>query len=250
MPENITSPSEARERLRGHQEKDEPPLVLVVDDDQRLLAALRRGLALHGFQVETAGDAAQALGCLQKREANIIVLDIMMPGLDGLSLCSLVREKAEVPILMLTARDSVPDRVAGLQAGADDYVVKPFAFDELVARIEALLRRASFQEGPRSERLSYADIHLDRKGWAASRSGRALALTATEFRLLERFLRASEQVLTREDLLEAIWGEDSRFTESNVVDVHVANLRQKLESDGRARLIHTVRGVGYIMKEE
>jgi len=249
MPENSTSPSEARETPRGAQEKDQPPLVLVVDDDQRLLAALRRGLALHGFQVETAGDAAQALGCLQKREANIIVLDIMMPGLDGLSLCSLVREKADVPILMLTARDSVPDRVAGLQAGADDYVVKPFAFDELVARIEALLRRARL-EAPLRERLVYADIDLDRKGWAASRRGRELALTATEFRLLERFMRAAEQVLSREKLLEAIWGEASRFTESNVVDVHVANLRQKLEADGRPRLIHTVRGVGYIMKEE
>jgi two-component system response regulator MprA len=222
--------------------------VLVVDDDQRLLAALRRGLALHGYQVETAGDAAQALGCLQSHEVNIIVLDIMMPGLDGLSLCSLVREKAEVPILMLTARDSVPDRVAGLQAGADDYVVKPFAFDELVARIEALLRRAR-PDTPRSERLTYADIDLDRKGWAVSRGGRALALTATEFRLLERFMRAAEQVLSREELLEAIWGEDSRFAESNVVDVHVANLRQKLEADGRPRLIHTVRGVGYIMKD-
>jgi len=223
--------------------------VLVVDDDKRLLAALRRGLSLRGFDVGVARDAGQALGYLQARWPDIIILDIMMPGMDGITLCHLIRENAAIPILMLTARDSIPDRVAGLEAGADDYLVKPFAFDELVARIRALLRRAG-SEPSKSERLSYANLTLDRRSWTILYGGEPLSLTATEFRLLEHFMCSPEQVLSREKILAAIWGEEWLATDSNVVDVHIANLRQKLEAGGRPRLIQTVRGAGYMMKEE
>jgi two-component system, OmpR family, response regulator MprA len=173
----------------------------------------------------------------------------MMPGMDGLDLCRLIRDNASVPILMLTARDSVPDRVAGLEAGADDYLVKPFDLEELLARIRALLRRAG-REAPRREQLSYADLTLDLRSWAAHRSGEPLSLTAKEFRLLEHFMRFPERVLTREDILAAVWGQEWLAAESNVVDVHVGNLREKLEAEGRPRLIKTIRGVGYMLKEE
>jgi two-component system response regulator MprA len=229
-------------------EESGEPRVLVVDDDRRLLAALRRGLSLRGFNVGLARDSGEAFGYLRGRWPNIIVLDIMMPGMDGLSLCRLVRETDAVPILMLTARDSVADRVAGLEAGADDYLVKPFAFDELVARLQALLRRSRPSVSP-TERLSYGDLTLDRKTWTVARGGEQLTLTATEFRLLEQFMRFPEQVRTREELLGGLWGEDSPI-ESNVIDVHVANLRQKLEAGGRSRLIQTIRAVGYMLKKE
>ena len=224
------------------------PHVLVVDDDRRLLAALRRGLSLHGYDVVLARDAGEALGYLRDRSPDMIVLDIMMPGMDGLRLCRLVRESDATPILMLTARDSVADRVAGLEAGADDYLVKPFAFNELVARIEALLRR-SRPSPPPTERLSYADLTLDRKGWTVIRGRERLILTATEFRLLEQFMRWPEQVKTREELLAGLWGDNSPV-ESNVIDVHIANLRQKLEAGDRPRLIQTIRAVGYMLKKE
>lgn len=222
--------------------------LLLVDDDERLLNALHRGLSLRGFDVGLARDSGQALGYLQAQWPDAMVLDIMMPGMDGLSLCRLVRETSTLPILMLTARDSVPDRVAGLQAGADDYLVKPFALDELVARIEALLRRTRPEPGPQSDKLSCADVTLDRKTWSAHRGAEPLSLTATEFRLLEYLLRQPGEVYTREDLITGLWGEDYPG-ESNVVDVHIANLRQKLEEGGRSRLIQTVRGVGYSLRE-
>ncbi len=222
--------------------------VLVVDDDERLLAALRRGLLLRGFTVVLAADSSQALHHLQQTSPDVMILDVMMPGMDGLSLCRLVRENSTLPILMLTARDSVPDRVAGLEAGADDYLVKPFALDELVARIQALLRRVRPPARKQESHLRCADLVLDRRRWSASRRGEPLALTATEFRLLEYFLRHPEEVLSREDIIEALWGEDYPG-ESNVVDVHVANLRQKLEEGGRLRLIQTVRGMGYLLRE-
>ena len=224
------------------------PHVLVVDDDRRLLAALRRGLSLRGFDVALARDSGEALVYLRGRQPDIIVLDIMLPGMDGLNLCQLVHETVTVPILMLTARDSVPDRVAGLEAGADDYLVKPFAFDELVARIQALLRRGR-PSAPPTERLSYGDLALDRKAWSVVRGGERLTLTVTEFRLLEQFMRSPEQVLTREELVAGLWGEDSPV-ESDVIDVHVSNLRQKIEVGGRTRVIQTIRGVGYILREE
>jgi two-component system response regulator MprA len=249
MSQDATSPRSpsGEVNLSGGEEAGQPQ-VLVVDDDRRLLAALRRGLSLRGFNVGLARDAGEALGYLRARWPDIIVLDIMMPGMDGLSLCRLVRETEATPILMLTARDSVVDRVAGLEAGADDYLVKPFAFDELVARIQALLRRTR-PSAPAIERLSYADLMLDRKTWTVTRAGERLVLTATEFRLLEQFMRAAEQVKTREELLVGLWGEDSPV-ESNVIDVHIANLRQKLETGGQPRLVQTIRGVGYMLKKE
>jgi two-component system response regulator MprA len=223
--------------------------LLVVDDDERLLVALDRALSSRGFDVGSARGSFQALALLRSRWPQAMVLDIMMPGMDGLSLCRLVRETSTLPILMLTARDTVPDRVAGLQAGADDYLVKPFALDELVARLEALLRWPRPHSVQKSASLSYADVTLDPKFWFATRGTEPMSLTATEFRLLEHFLRNPQQVLTREQLIVGLWGEEYQG-ESNVVDVHVANLRQKLESRGQPRLIQTVRGVGYSLRAE
>jgi two-component system response regulator MprA len=222
--------------------------LLLVDDDARLTTALRRALTLHGYEVQVAGDAGRALAVLDDQVPQIIVLDVMMPGVDGLRLCKIIRDRHDVPILMLTAMDSVPDRVAGLEAGADDYLVKPFATDELLARLAALLRRARSQAAP-PRRLAYADVVLDAALWRVTRGGSPLTLTAKEFRILEALLRSPEQVLTRENILAAAWGEEDA-AESNVVDVHVASLRQKLEAGGRGRIIQTIRGVGYILKEE
>jgi two-component system response regulator MprA len=232
----------------GSHEGDEQPVVLLVDDDERLLGALRRGLSLRSFQVDVARNADEALARLQTREPDLIVLDILMPGMDGLNLCRLVRDRFALPILMLTARDAVPDRVAGLEAGADDYLVKPFDLQELVARIRALLRRAS-AEATRKEQISYGDLSLNPRRWLAQRAGEPLALTATEFRLLDLFMRSPGQVFTREDILATLWGDEWLGMESNVVDVHVANLREKLEARGRPRIIKTVRGVGYLLGE-
>jgi two-component system response regulator MprA len=232
----------------GSHEGDERPVVLLVDDDERLLGALRRGLSLRSFQVDVARNADEALARLQTREPDLIVLDILMPGMDGLNLCRLVRDRFALPILMLTARDAVPDRVAGLEAGADDYLVKPFDLQELVARIRALLRRAS-AEATRKEQVSYGDLSLNPRRWFAQRAGEPLALTATEFRLLDLFMRSPGQVFTREDILATLWGDEWLGMESNVVDVHVANLREKLEASGRPRIIKTVRGVGYLLGE-
>ena len=223
------------------------PRVLLVDDDARLLDALRRGLSLSGFDITTAKEAGQALNCVESGWPDVMVLDIMMPGLDGLSLCRLVRERSDVRILMLTALDSVPDRVAGLQMGADDYLVKPCALDELIARIQALLRRST-TPAPAEGRLSFGDVALDTATWTVYRSGEPLPTTAKEFRLLKVFLETPGRVLTREDILNAVWGDDARV-ESNVIDAHIANLRLKLESGNKPRLIHTVRGVGYVLKE-
>ncbi len=222
--------------------------MLVVDDDRELLAALERGLSLCGFDVSLAHDSGEALVYMRGRRPDVIVLDIMMPGMDGLSLCRLMRENEAIPIIMLTALDSVRDRIAGIEAGADDYLVKPFVFDELVVRIQALLRR-SRPTALSKERLSYADLTLDRATWIAMRGEQPVPLTATEFRLLEQFMRTPEQVRTREELLLGLWGEDPSV-EDHVVDVHVANLRQKLEAAGGPPLIRTIRGVGYILKEE
>ncbi len=240
--------SSQRLGLAETRRRDRPRRILLVDDDQRLLTALTRGLSLHNFEVGLAKDAGEALSSIDSRWPEVVVLDIMMPGLDGLSLCRIVRQKIDVPILMLTARDSVADRVAGLEAGADDYLVKPFAFDELVARVLALLRRA----GPgmaKGALFTYGDVELDRSTWAAVRSDEPLGLTAKEFRILEFFMRNPERVVTREDIVAAAW-DDEGMAESNVVDVHVAGLRQKLELRGLPRLIQTVRGVGYMLREE
>jgi two-component system response regulator MprA len=222
--------------------------VLVVDDDPKILSLLRRGLTFEGYQVSTAEDGLGALTAARDEPPDLVVLDVMMPGLDGLEVCRRLRAGAEdVPILMLTARDTVPDRVAGLDAGADDYLVKPFAFDELLARVRALLRRSRPDERD-SGTLRFADVELNPASREAFRAGQPIALTAREFDLLELFLRNPRIVLTRETIFERVWGSDF-LGETNVIDVHVKALRDKLEAGGRVRLIQTVRGVGYALRE-
>jgi two-component system response regulator MprA len=219
--------------------------ILVVDDDPALRKALGRVLSSHGFEVELAEDGEQALGQLRTRPFDAVVLDVMMPGQDGFEVCAQLRAAGDQsPVLMLTARDSVRDRVVGLEAGADDYLVKPFANEELVARIRALVRRA----GSGSERASFADLELDLLTRDARRGARVIELSATEFELLEFLLRHPRQVLARGLIYERVWGYDASLS-SNSLDVFVGHLRRKLEAGGEPRLIHTVRGVGFTLRE-
>jgi len=222
--------------------------VLVVDDDPNILSLLRRGLSFEGYQVATAADGVAALAVARDELPDLIVLDVMMPGLDGLEVCRRLRAGADVPILMLTARDTVPDRVAGLDAGADDYLVKPFAFDELLARVRALLRRSRGDEESSGGSLRFTDLELNPASREVSRGARAIGLTAREFDLLEMFMRNPRIVMTRDTIFERVWGSDF-LGETNVIDVHVKALRDKLEAQGEARLIQTVRGVGYALRE-
>ena len=217
----------------------------MVDDDARLAASLRRALAYEGYTVEVAADGPDALVAARDRPPDLVVLDVMMPGLDGVEVCRRLREGSDLPILMLTARDAISDRVAGLDAGADDYVVKPFAYDELLARVRALLRR---REPGGRERLQCADLVMDVTAHEVRRGDRAIELTALQFNVLEHFLRHPRQVLERDQLLESVWGVDSDAI-SNVVDVTIAELRARLEADRRPRLLHTIRGVGYVLRE-
>ena len=220
-----------------------PHRLLVVDDDPALSRTLRRALGIEGYDVETAPDGAEALQRLAAARYDAVVLDVSMPRLDGLAVCRSMRARRDrTPVLMLTARDQVGDRVAGLDAGADDYLVKPFALDELNARVRALLRRANGDE--QGERLSYLDLTLDLAGARAHRGERALELTRTEQRLLELFLRNPDQVLPRDMIYERVWGHDISAT-SNSLDVYVGYLRRKTEDGGEPRLIHTVRGIGF-----
>ena len=216
--------------------------VLVVDDDPQLLVSLRRGLTLRSFEVECSETLPSALANLEAGFPEIVVLDVGMPGMDGITFCRLIRERFTLPILMLTARDAVEDRVSGLEAGADDYLVKPFALDELVARLRALLRRG--REIPECGVRTFLDVTIDRSTWRVERAGEDLGLTTTEFRLLEALLNPPRSVRSREELLVAAWGSPDAAS-SNVVDVHVANLRRKLERGGGVRLIHAIRRVGY-----
>ncbi|HYW27775.1 MAG TPA: response regulator transcription factor [Terriglobales bacterium] len=218
------------------------PHVLVVDDDARIVAALKRALHYEGCSVDVALDGPAALASAASRPPDLVLLDLMLPGIDGVEVCRRLRAADDVPILMLTARDATAERVRGLDSGADDYVVKPFAYEELMARVRALLRR----RGPaRRQRLAYADLDVDVGAREARRDGREVVLTTTEFDLLCHFLRNPRQVLSRDQLLEAVWGGDFDAV-SNVVDVYVGYLRSKL---GEPRLIQTVRGVGYLLKE-
>jgi two-component system response regulator MprA len=220
--------------------------VLVVDDDPNLLRMLRRGLALAGHSVQAAEDGETALRLVFNQEPDVLVLDVMLPELDGLEVTRRLREAGcEVPILMLTARDQVADKVAGFASGADDYLPKPFAFEELLARVGALLRRRTPQRG---ERLSYADLVLDPATREAWRDGAPLDLTARELDLLAFFLRHPRQVLTRDQIFRAVWGSDY-LGGSNIIDANVSYLRDKLEADGRPRLLQTIRGVGYALRE-
>jgi two-component system response regulator MprA len=219
--------------------------ILVVDDDSGLRKALRRVLVSHGFDVEVAEDGAEALARVRSRAFDAVVLDVMMPGPDGIEVCERLRaERHRLPVLMLTARDAIRDRVTGLNAGADDYLVKPFANEELVARIRALLRRA----GGGVERLAFADLELDVLTREAQRAGRAIELSRIEFELLELFLRHPRQVLERPLIYERVWGYDGSLS-SNSLDVFVGHLRRKLEAGGEPRLIQTVRGVGFALRE-
>lgn len=207
---------------------------------------MRRGLAFAGYQVDTADDGEQAMAKVLETPPDLVVLDVMLPGLDGLEVCRRLRAGApDLPIIMLTAKDRVPDRVAGLDAGADDYLVKPFAFDELLARVRALLRRARPSE---AEVLRFGDLTVNTATREVERAGRRIELTAREYDLLEYFVRHPRQVLTREQIFAQVWGSDF-LGDSNVIDVHVMRLRDKLEAGGEPRILRTVRGVGYTLRE-
>ena len=221
--------------------------ILIIEDEERILQFLRRGLTYEGYAVDTAFNGLDGLAIAREYPPDLVVLDWMLPGMDGLEVCRRLRSASKVPILMLTAKDSVPDRVDGLDAGADDYLVKPFEFEELLARIRALLRRAKPERGP--ETLSFADLRLDTGTHQAFRGERSIDLTAKEYELLELFLRNPRQVLTRELIYDRVWDYDFGG-ESNIIEVYVRYLRQKTEADGEPRLIHTVRGVGYVLRED
>jgi two-component system response regulator MprA len=222
-----------------------PAGILLVDDDPAVLSSLRRALTLGDFSVTTASDGESALSELQKAKPDLVVLDVMLPGIDGLTLCERVRQLDDTPILMLSARDTVPDRVAGLARGADDYLVKPFAIDELLARVRALLRRGR----SRDSKLRYADVVVDEDGHQAYRAGEPLALTPREYELLALLVRNARRALSREQLGRQAWGYVPTG-ESNFVDVAVKELRKKLEAMGQPRLIQTIRGFGYVLREE
>src|ERR671923_505873 len=221
--------------------------VLVVDDERAVRESLRRALELEGYQVELAEDGQEALDRLEANgEPDAMILDILMPRVNGLEVCRrLRREGRRLPVLMLTAREEVENRVAGLDAGADDYVTKPFALEELLARVRALLRRTP---GGSGELLRFADLELDPGTREVRRAGEPIELTRTEFSLLELFLLNPRQVLTRSLIFERVWGYDFGFA-SNSLDVYIGYLRRKTEAGGKPRLIHTVRGVGYALKE-
>ena len=221
--------------------------VLVVDDDLSLRRALSRTLELEGYDVELAEDGLRAVEFFDDENAapDVVLLDVLMPNLDGLAACRLIRAKSRVPILMLTARSAVDDRVEGLEAGADDYLAKPFAVVELIARVRALLRRTS----PDEDVLRYADLELDRQARRASRAGQRLDLTKIEFALLELLMSHPHKVLSRSDIFWDVWGYDLAYA-SNSLEVYVGYLRRKTEAHGGTRLIHTVRGVGYVLRED
>jgi len=218
--------------------------ILVVDDDPEIVSFLKRGLTYEGYTVDTASDGAGALARAREAEPDLVVLDIMMPGIDGLEVSRRLRQASKVPIIMLTAKGTVTDRVKGLDSGADDYLVKPFAFDELLARIRALLRRSQPAEG---EVLRFMDLSLDTTSREVRRGNDLIQLTAQEFNLLELLLRHPRQVLRRDMIYEKVWGYDFGG-ESNVIEVYMRYLRSKLEAGGQPRLIHTVRGVGYVLR--
>ena len=223
--------------------------ILVVDDDQAVRDSLRRSLAFNGYDVELAGDGLAALESIARNRPDAVVLDVMMPRLDGLEACRRLRSAGEdLPILVLTARDAVSDRVAGLDAGADDYLPKPFALEELLARLRALLRRTQPAYSSESGQLSFADLTLDPLAREVTRGERTVRLTRTEFNLLELLMRHPRQVLTRSQILEEVWGFDFPTT-ANSLEVYVGYLRRKTEAEGEPRLIHTVRGIGYALRE-
>ena len=219
--------------------------ILVIDDDSAITSLLKRGLSYEGFAVDTARSGGEGLALARERPSDLVILDVMMPGLDGLEVLRRLRAADEhLPVLMLTAKDAPTDQVQGLESGADDYVVKPFTFDVLLARIHALLRR---RQADHPVVLRFVDLMLDTGKHLVYRGQREVPLTSLEFRVLQEFLLHPQQVLSKEVLLERVWGYDF---DANVVEVYVKQLRQKLEAEGEPRLIHTVRGVGYVLRQE
>ncbi|MCZ1266019.1 MULTISPECIES: response regulator transcription factor [Paenibacillus] len=222
--------------------------ILIVDDDEKIVSMLRRGLAFEGYEVQTASNGAEGLSKLMDKEPDIVVLDVMMPQIDGFEVCRRLREAgSKVPVLMLTAKDEVQSRVIGLDTGADDYLVKPFALEELLARVRALLRRKADIADTPDNRLMYEDIILDNDSREVLRDGQRLELTAKEFELLNLFMQNPKRVLSRDLIMDKIWGYDYSG-ESNVLEVYIAMLRQKTEEYGGKRLIQTIRGAGYILR--
>jgi two-component system, OmpR family, response regulator MprA len=221
--------------------------ILIVDDDQHITGVLRRALAYEGYTVEVATRGDEALHKVIEHPPELIVLDIMLPGIDGVEVCRRLRASGnQVPILMLTAKDAIPDRVAGLDEGADDYLVKPMELEELLARVRALLRRRNPEQ---AEVLRFADVELDTGTRIARRGKREISLSTTEYELLALFMRRPRQVLTRDIIMERVWGYDFEG-ESNVLEVYVGYLRNKLEADGEPRILHTIRGAGYVLREK
>jgi two-component system, OmpR family, response regulator MprA len=221
--------------------------ILIIEDDPAILKLLQRGLSYEGYTVDTATDGRSGLNMARDHSPDLVILDWMLPGMDGLDVCHRLRLGGAVPILMLTAKDTIQDRVQGLDAGADDYMVKPFNLDELTARVRALLRRT---QAERVQVLQFADLSLDTSTREVTRGTRLIQLTAKEHELLELFLRHPRQVLTRDVIFDRVWGYDFGG-ESNVLEVYIRYLRQKLEDNEQLpRLIHTVRGVGYVLREQ
>ncbi len=219
--------------------------LLIVDDDPKITSLLRRALSAEGYEVRTAANGSEGLARVRERQPDLVVLDLLMPGIDGLEVCQRLREESDIPILILTAMDETQDRVRGLDSGADDYLVKPFELEELLARVRALLRRRESRE---QRVLRFADLALDLTSRVASRGERSVELTTKEFELLAYFLRHPREVLSQDQILDRVW--PGQFeNESNVLHVYVGYLRNKLESGGEPRLIQTVRGVGYVLRE-
>lgn len=227
--------------------------ILVVDDEQAVRKSLRRSLRFNGYEVLTANDGLEAVETVRAENPELVILDVMMPNMDGLEVCRTLRSEGwDRPILVLTARDGVSDRVAGLDAGADDYLPKPFALEELLARVRSLVRRAAADsiaaEAPVESKLSFEDLELDADTREVSRGGRAISLTRTEFALLQLLMENPRKVLSRSKILEEVWGYDFP-TSGNALEVYIGYLRKKTEGESDARLIHTVRGVGYVLRE-
>jgi len=219
--------------------------ILIIEDDKAIVRVLERSLIYEGYEVDTAFNGERGLELAQEKTPDLIVLDLMLPGMDGLEVTEKIRKDSNLPILMLTARGGLDDRVQGLDSGADDYMVKPFELEELLARIRSLLRRS---QSERSIVLKFEDLKLDTTTRTAERSERMIPLTTKEYELLELFMRHPRQILSREMIFDRVWGYDFGG-ESNVLDVYIRYLRQKLEGEDESRLIHTIRGTGYVMRE-
>lgn len=231
------------------------PTILIVEDEPAISGFIRRGLIFEGYDVESVDDGRAGLERVRDQRPDLLILDLMLPGLDGLEITRRIRAADEVeslpplPILMLTARDTVEDRVSGLEAGADDYLVKPFAFEELLARVRALLRRATVQRATAANQLlTFEDLEVDPAARTIHRNGRSIELSTREYDLLTLFLRRPNQVLTRSLIMSRVWGDDF-FGDSNVLEVTIGNLRRQLEAGGEPRLIQTVRGAGYVLRQ-